>query len=176
MSKLDDLAALLQDKILSNIEEYWEEAIEYGEVCLQIIEHGYKTEYKADIVTPLRRCNHGRRIAAFEHKGVYMWEEKSTGTILYIGKTDGKTSSIHARIGNHRSSFTKPDSHHEVTGRKYRQYLKENGLQTLDVVIKYINTADYDLKIAPLIEDASIDHYQPLLNSQIKGRGSRNEV
>lgn len=176
MSKLDDLASLLDKEILGNIESYWSEAIPYGEVQLNVIEHGYKTEYKADVVTPLRRCKYGRRIAAFDHKGVYMWTEKSTGNVLYIGKTDGKTSSIHARVGNHRRSFSKPESQHEVTGRKYRQYLKENGLQTMDVVIQYINTADYNLKIAPLIEDASIEYYQPLLNSQIKGRGSRNEV
>ena len=44
----------------------------------------------------------------------------------------------------------------------------------MDIVIKYINTDKFDIEgMAELIETATINNYQPLLNREIKGRGQR---
>jgi hypothetical protein len=168
MSKLQSLAAIIEQTVFNEIEDYWTEAKTYGEIRLSRTDTGFET----DLLTP--HIKDGNRIAANYAKGIYRWIEKKTGKILYVGKTDGKTMSIHLRQGNHTRSFCRPDEHHEVSGRKYREYLKENGLHSMDVVIQYIDTVEYgDLSIAPIIEDASIQHFQPIMNSEIKGRGSR---
>jgi hypothetical protein len=171
MSKLQSLAAIIEQTVFNEIEDYWTVAKTYGEIRLSRTDTGFET----DLLTP--HIKDGNRIAANYAKGIYRWVEKKTGKILYVGKTDGKTMSIHLRQCNHTRSFRRPDEHHEVSGRKYREYLKENGLHSMDVVIQYIDTVEYgDLSIAPIIEDASIQHFQPIMNSEIKGRGSRDEV
>jgi hypothetical protein len=171
MTKLQNLAEIIEKTVFNEIEDYWNESKLYGEIRLMCTDEGFKTE----LLTP--HIKDGRWITANLAKGIYRWTEKKTGKILYVGKTDSKTSSIHKRQGNHTRSFRRPDEQHESSGRKYREYLKENGLQYMDVVIEYINTVEYgDLSIAPIIEDASIQHFQPIMNNEIKGRGSRNEV
>lgn len=171
MTKLQKLAAIIEQTVFNEIEDYWAEAKSYGEIRLSQTTSGWESK----LLTP--HIKDGNRIAANYAKGIYRWVEKETGKILYVGKTDGKTSSIHMRQGNHTRSFCRPDEQHESSGRKYREYLKQNGLHFMDVVIQYINTVDYgDLSIAPIIEDASIQHFQPIMNNEIKGRGSRNEI
>jgi hypothetical protein len=171
MSKLQSLAAIIEQTVFNEIEDYWVEAKPYGEMRLSQTDSGFETE----LLTP--HIKDGNRIAANYAKGIYRWVEKETGKILYIGKTDGKTNSVHKRQCQHSRSFRCPDEQYESSGRKYREYLKENSLHFMDVVIEYINTSEYgDLSIAPIIEDASIQHFQPMMNIEIKGRGSRNEI
>lgn len=167
MSKLDNLSNLLREQVFNNITEYWEESQTYAVVDLSV--NDLSINY---IVEPLKN---GRRIISNYARGIYMWQHKDK--ILYIGKTDAPTMSIHLRQKNHFRSFEKPLEQHESSGRKYREFLEENGLQNMKVVIKYIDTSKSNISgIAELLETASIDYYQPMLNREIKGRGKRNEV
>jgi len=169
MSKLNDLANLLRTKVFNEIEEYWEEAETYAEINLSPDTSTVK------YVTELEKVGNRGKIKANNARGIYMWTIGDK--ILYVGKTDSPTMSIHKRQKNHIRSFEKPWEQHESSGRKYREFMKENNLQNMQVVIKYINTLDYDIEgMAELLETATINHYQPMLNREIKGRGSRNAI
>ena len=94
---------------------------------------------------------------------------------LYVGKTDSPTTSIHSRQYNHIRSFKMPLDKAESSGRKYREFMKENGLQNMKIVIKYINTLKYDIGgLAEMLETASIKHYRPKINREVKGNGKRS--
>jgi hypothetical protein len=166
MSALSNLAELIKTHVYDNIDTYWEEAETYSTITLAAASDRFYTTLDSGIE------KRGKRIVANEAKGIYVWIHK--GTILYVGKTDSETQTIHKRQYQHRRSFEmKTDS--ESSGRKYREYMKENDLQIMDVVVKYINTKKFNIDgMAELLEAATIKSYQPLLNREIKGRGSRN--
>lgn len=165
MSALSNLADLLEKHVYDNIDSYWKEAETYGNVTLTV------TPDQSYITSDSGIEKRGRKFLASEAKGVYIWLYNDD--VLYVGKTDSKTQTIHTRQKQHRDSFQmKIDS--ESSGRKYREYMKENGLQTINVVIKYINTNKFNIGgMSELLESATIKTYKPKLNFEIKGHGSR---
>lgn len=167
MSKLSVFAKSLEDELKENIEEFWKEATEYGSV--RLMDLGKDQYHFAYITKPVKI---GKKFKASDAKGVYIWKHKNT--VLYVGKTDAETTSVHSRQKSHIRSFEKPWTTSESSGRKYREYLCENDLDYLDVDILYIDTSDFAIKgIAELIENATIDFYKPAINSEVLGRGKR---
>jgi len=168
MSALSNLAELLKKHVYDNIDSYWEEAETYGTITLATISDRFYTTSDSDIEKK------GKKFIASEAKGVYIWVHN--GNILYVGKTDSETQNIHKRQKQHRDSF-QMKINSESSGRKYREYMKENDLQTMNVVVKYVNTNKFNIGgMAELLESASIETYQPKLNFEIKGHGSRNAI
>jgi hypothetical protein len=166
MSSLSNLAELLKKHVYDNIDSYWEEAETYGAITLSAEPNGLYTTLGSGIE------KRGNKFLTSDAKGVYVWVYE--GTILYVGKTDSKTQTIHKRQKQHRDSF-EMKSKSESSGWKYREYMKENDLQTMKVVVRYINTNRFNVGgMAETLESASIETYQPKLNYEIKGRGSRN--
>lgn len=166
MSKLNDLADFLCKKVFDDIEDYWKESETYA--TIELVADG--DSYAVEIITDIKMD--GRKIAANNARGIYMWTHNDK--TIYIGKTDSPTMSIHKRQKNHFRSFEKPLEQSESSGRKYREFMKENDLQRMRIDIKYINTAEFNIEgMAELIETATIKRNQPLLNREIKGRGSR---
>ncbi len=168
MSTLSNLAELLKKHVYDNIDSYWEEAEIYGTITLTTVSDRFYTTSDSGIEKK------GKKFIASEAKGVYIWVHN--GNILYVGKTDSETQTIHKRQKQHRDSF-QMKINSESSGRKYREYMKENNLQTMNVVVKYINTNKFNIGgMAELLESASIETYQPKLNFEIKGHGSRNVI
>ena len=166
MSTLSNLAELLEKHVYDNIDAYWEEAETYSTITLAAISDRFYTTLDSGIE------KRGKKFLASEAKGVYVWVHE--GTILYVGKTDSETQTIHKRQKQHRDSF-QMKINSESSGRKYREYMKENCLQAMDIVVKYINTNKFNIGgMAELLESATIKTYQPKLNFEIKGHGSRN--
>jgi len=169
---IGNLASLLRTEVFEKIDSYWTEAETYGTIELEDLGHGYYDEDRYQVNYIVSPTKTGKRIDANDAKGVYIWYRGNE--ILYVGKTDSPTMSIHKRQKNHMRSFIKVHETHESSGRKYREYLKENDLHSMDIVIKYINTDKFDIEgMAELIETATINNYQPLLNREFKGRGQR---
>jgi|14BtaG_2_1085337.scaffolds.fasta_scaffold07753_8 hypothetical protein len=171
-SAIKNLASLLRTEVFDKIDSYWSEAETYGTIELRDLGSGYYDEdrYQVNHIVPPKRS--GRSIDANSAKGVYMWYHGDQ--VMYVGKTDAPSTSIHKRQYSHARSFTTPHERHESSGRKYREFLQENDLHSIDIVIKYINTDKFDIEgMAELIETATINNYQPLLNREIKGRGQR---
>ena len=61
----------------------------------------------------------------------------------------------------------------ESSGRKLREFMLEIGLQTAEFVIQYIDLTTKPSWMISLLEDRSIEHFQPILNSEIGGYGVR---
>lgn len=166
MTTLSNLAELIERHVYDNIDAYWEEAETYSTITLD------SSSDQSHITSDSGIEKVGKKFVASEAKGVYIWLHN--GTILYVGKTDSKTQTIHKRQKQHRSSF-EMKTNSESSGRKFRTYMKENDLQTMNVVVKYVNTQRFDIDgMAELLEAATIKTYQPLLNFEVKGKGSRD--
>lgn len=84
--------------------------------------------------------------------------------VLYVGKAEGQTSSIAARNSRHLHAFTHPDFTGEMSGKKYRQYMEDNELEELIIVIDYIDMTHHDPSMIPMFERKSIDHFKAVLN------------
>lgn len=149
-----------------DIDRVWSEAKPWG--LIEFVDLGpdfpKNERFKCNLLTQPSKT--GRSIDANNINGVYGWWCHSTDLNLYIGKAASRTTSPHTRQKNHMRSFEKPNETNESTGRKIREYMSENNLQKLVIVVKYIET--YDL--ASSLEDITIKKYKPLLNG---GRGSR---
>ena len=164
MLALSNLAKLIETQVYDNIDTYWDEAETYSTITLSTVSDEFVT---SDSGVEKR----GKKFVASEAKGIYVWAHN--GTILYVGKTDSETQTIHKRQKQHRDSFEMKITS-ESSGRKYREYMKENDLQIMDVVVKYINTEKFNIDgMAELLEAATIKSYKPKLNREVKGRGSR---
>lgn len=96
-------------------------------------------------------------------KGVYM-HYLDDGTILYIGK--GQRMTIAQRQSCHFASFRNPNNTNEMSGKKYRKYLKEKDISELNIHIKYINMTHLPHHMIPMFEDMSIEYFKPLINQE----------
>jgi hypothetical protein len=164
MKKIDKLAQYLKDEVFESVGDYWEEATLHAKI--RIFNSG-------DFEYIIPRQKQGRSFVSSGSRGVYMWITKDTA--LYVGKTDAASQNINLRQGAHLRSFKKSWVKSESSGRKLREYLAEKDLHEEEIVILYIDMIRLEqLGVASLIEDATIKHYKPLLNREIKGRGSRN--
>jgi len=167
MTNLSVFANGIEKQLKDNIESFWNEASFFGSV--RLIDMG-DDEYHAAYIEKPKKV--GKKYVASDLKGIYIWKCKDE--VLYVGKTDAPSTSIYSRQRSHISSYEKPWTDSESSGRKYREYLAENDLDYLDIEISYIDTSEFDIKgIAELLESATIDFFKPVLNSEIKGKGKR---
>lgn len=167
MTNLSAFANGLEKQLKDNIESFWNEASLFASV--RLIDMGNDEYHTAYIQKPQKIKN---KFVASDSKGIYIWKCKDA--VLYVGKTDAPSTSIYSRQRSHMSSFEKPWTDSESSGRKYREYLVENNLDFLDIEISYIDTSEFNIKgIAELIESATIDFFKPVLNSEVMGIGKR---
>lgn len=184
MSSIKDLIKIVDSL---DVEKEWSEAEVYNEVNLRHdpnFEFPHRDlacmKYSEYMVTWKETFEMAERVPGqmgatpFKHNkihGVYMWLYK--GIPIYIGKSDQKpNSSIMKRQDCHVKAF-KGLIESESSGRKFREFMRNSGLQSADFVIKYIDLTKAPKGLIPLIEDRSIEYFQPKLNSEISGYGVR---
>lgn len=173
-------AQKLEQAIITNlhdcIKHYWNDSEIYGLIRLKRL-NSYPRAGEVEIIFPPKKD--GRRIKANQVNGAYvhLLNKKNSShhdRVMYAGKSDSPSTSVGSRQRSHINSFKNPEKPNESSGRKYHEYMVENDLQELEIVIKYIETSSTNINgIAELIESATIEKYKPLLNREIKGRGSR---
>lgn len=103
---------------------------------------------------------------AHHQRGVYRHTAIIDGElmILYVGKSEGRTSSIAHRQNNHLRAYEKPDVTSESSGKKYRQFMQEQALTELVITIDYVDMTNMPMAMIPMFERASIDYLMPALN------------
>lgn len=175
MKAAQKLELAIENNLHDCIDDYWNDSEIYGLIRLKRLNN------EVEIIFPPKKD--GRRIKANQVNGAYVhylaWRDKASqlwhhNRVMYAGKSDSPSTSVGSRQRNHINSFKNPEKPNESSGRKYHEYMVENDLQELEILIKYIETSCTNINgIAELIESATIEKYKPLLNREIKGRGSR---
>jgi len=99
-------------------------------------------------------------------RGVYRHITTIDGddVVLYIGKSQGPTSSVAQRQTSHFRSFKNKAVTSERSGAKYRNLMEEYDFDELDVYVDYVDLTDYNQALIPMFEELSIQHFKPLLN------------
>lgn len=176
MSSIQDIIQAVESL---NIDDEWSNAEHYNTVRLHYdpkVEPSWWYEYLYDRER-LPKVPGKRGRPGFKHNkiyGVYRWlYQDDQGLITYVGKSEKKpNSSILKRQDRHLLSF---EGHidSESSGRKLREFMLEKGLQTAEFVIQYIDLTTKPSWMISLLEDRSIEHFQPILNSEIGGYGVR---
>lgn len=94
--------------------------------------------------------------------GVYAWFIDDL--LVYIGKSEGKTSTVNGRNYSHQRSFIVETSKTESSGKKIRMFMEENKLKSLNMTVKFINMTDEHHFISAF-EKISIEHFKPIFNT-----------
>lgn len=95
--------------------------------------------------------------------GVYL-HTIADGPIAYTGKAERCT--IAQRQSSHFTTFRNPSNTNEMTGKKYRKYIKDNGLQYIDIIVEYLDMSKYPKVMIPMLELQLMEYYQPILNQE----------
>jgi hypothetical protein len=150
--RLSEIAKLFETV---DIDAEWEEAQNFKTVCLTTngIDHGVTHLQKTPTI-----AHHQRGV--YRHTAVIGGESM----LLYIGKSEARTSSIASRQNNHLRAYEKPEVTSESSGKKYRQFMKEQVLTELVITIDYVDMTDMPMAMIPMFERASIDYLMPALN------------
>ena len=106
------------------------------------------------------------RSRAYMKRGVYRHMAEIDGEllVLYVGKSEGLTSSIAARQTRHLRAYRDPEFTGESSGKKYRQFMEEYDIAELIISIDYVDMTDMPMFMIPMFERASIDYLMPALN------------
>jgi len=138
-----------------DIDAEWEDAQLFKSVCLT-------TDGINHIVNDLQKTPS----IAHHRRGVYRHTAIIDGEpmLLYIGKSEARTSSIASRQSKHLRAYKNPEVTSESSGKKYRQFMKDFALTELVVIIDYVDMTDMPMFMIPMFERASIDYLMPALN------------
>lgn len=147
----------LVQKILKNldVESEWQNAESFKTFTLLMNNNEFSYE------TSGRDTNGGRL-----KRGVYRHIATIDGddVVLYIGKSQGVTSSVAMRQDAHFRAFWNKAVTSERSGVKYRNLMEEYAFDELDVRVDYIDLTDYNQALIPMFEELSIQHFKPMLN------------
>ena len=135
-----------------NIEKLLEE-------CVQYKTFRYYTNRIAEKLYP----SGNDRTKASQKHGVYLWQLLPINDYLYVGK--GEQMTIAKRIDCHLSNF-RNNNKAESSGNKILNFIKNNGLQSIDINIKYIDLTKYSKDLIPMIERKLIDYLNPPFNRE----------
>ena len=150
--RLSEIAELFKTV---DIDVEWEEAQTFKSVYLTTDGIDHKVNHLQK--TP-RAARHQRGV--YRHTAIIDGEP----TLLYIGKSEGRTSSVASRQNNHLRAYKNPDVTSESSGKKYRQFMEEQALTELVIVIDYVDMTHLPMAMIPMFERASIDYLMPALN------------
>lgn len=92
--------------------------------------------------------------------GVYRW--KILDEVIYIGRATDST--IGSRQNSHMCSFRKTHNKNERTGKKLREYMLANSIDSLVIQIEYIDMTETKESIE-WFEKKCIKHWKPFLNT-----------
>lgn len=146
MKQLDNIANMLFDLDLN---EVIEDMIEFKTVTLN---------KDLTITSPGNDKTQANR----KH-GIYI--HFATGcTCMYVGKAERQ--SIAARQTSHFTSFRNPHNTNERTGKKYREYMESNNLDSLEIKIVYLDMTKYPRYMIPMLEVMVMDHLEPVMNQE----------
>lgn len=145
---LDDLHRSVN---LLDIEFEWDACVHYKTVRLY-----HDNSYKS--LTGQDKTRARFKVGVYRHMAIISDEP----TVLYVGMS--RTSSIGNRQTSHLSSFKNPKDEHEMSGKKYREYIEKLGVESIDVTIEYVDLSHLNSALIPLFEVASIDYFIPVLN------------
>ena len=150
--RLAELDALIKS---IDVAKEWEDATRFKNAIL----YDHTDEY--DYETSGRDSS-----GAGSKRGVYRHVAEIDGepTVMYIGKAQGKTSSIAYRQTCHLRAFRFPDIKSEMSGKKYRSFMEEYHLDELVISIDYIDMTHYHPALISMFEELSIEHFSPVIN------------
>lgn len=150
--RLSEIAELFKTV---DVDVEWEDAQVFKSVCLTTDGTNYKVDHSAKTPT-----------VAHYQRGVYRHTAIIDGEpmLLYIGKSEGRTSSVASRQNNHLRAYKNPDVTSESSGKKYRQFMEEQALTELIITIDYVDMTHLPMAMIPMFERASIDYLMPALN------------
>lgn len=94
--------------------------------------------------------------------GIYI--HYTNDTCMYVGKAERQT--IAARQTSHFTSFRKPHNTNERTGKKYREYMTKNEINSMELKILYLDMSKYPRYMIPMLEVMIMDHLEPVLNQE----------
>tara|TARA_B100000902_G_scaffold275612_1_gene261379 strand:+ start:33 stop:506 length:474 start_codon:yes stop_codon:yes gene_type:complete len=98
------------------------------------------------------------------HKhGVYSKEIDNFSGIKYFGK--GEQSTIADRIASHKTNFH-TNNGNESSGNKILDFINDNNLEYVDIMIKYLDLTKYSKDMIPMIERKLIDAKNPQFNRE----------
>jgi hypothetical protein len=100
------------------------------------------------------------KIGVYRHTAVIDGET----VVLYVGMSMARTSSIAGRQSSHLGSFKNLDNTNEMTGKKYRRFIRDLGVEYLDITIEYVDLTHLNTSIIPFFEVVSINYFRPLIN------------
>ena len=138
-----------------DVEAEWQEAQYFKDASLAVLTGTY--DYKTS--------GQDRSRARFK-RGVYRHTAEIGGedTVLYIGKSEGLTSSIAGRQTRHLFAYKNVEFEGEASGKKYRQLVHDYELAVLNIRIDYVDMTHMPMAMIPMFERATIDFFLPLLN------------
>ena len=138
-----------------DVEGEWQEAQYFKDASFTVRDDKY--DYKTS--------GHDRSHARFK-RGVYRHTAEIGGeeTVLYIGKSEGLTSSIAGRQTRHLGAYKNVEFEGEASGKKYRQLMHDYELTALNISIDYVDMTHMPMAMIPMFERATIDLFLPLLN------------
>jgi len=150
--RLSEIAELFNS---IDIEAEWQDSESFKNVSLT----AYRDEYDYET------SGMDRSRARFK-RGVYRHMAEIDGElmVLYIGKSEGRTSSIAHRQTRHLRAYRDPEFTGESSGNKYRQLMEEYDLDDLIISIDYVDMTHMPVAMIPMFERASIDYFMPMLN------------
>jgi hypothetical protein len=99
---------------------------------------------------------------ASKKHGVYI--HYYNGNPLYVGKAERQSISI--RQSQHLGAFRNPKSIAERSGKKYRDFLNENKLESMKIDIWYLDLSDYPKCIIPMLELEIMDYLNTPFNKE----------
>jgi hypothetical protein len=150
--RLSEIAELFKTV---DIDAEWKEAQSFKSVCLT----ADGTNYEVNHLQKTPTIAHHQR-GVYRHTAIIGGESM----LLYIGKSEARTSSIASRQNKHLRAYEKPEVTSESSGKKYRQFMEEQALTELVVTIDYVDMTDMPMFMIPMFERASIDYLMPALN------------
>lgn len=138
-----------------DIEAEWQDSQYFKNVCLTACAGDYDYETSGQ----------DKSKARFK-RGVYRHTAEIDGElmVLYVGKSEGRTSSIAHRQTRHLGAYRDPEFTGESSGNKYRQLMEDYNLEELVVGIDYVDMTHMPVAMIPMFERASIDYFMPILN------------
>ena len=114
---------------------------------------------------PKSKSHHYDKSGARGSGGVYIHYEYGTGKPLYVGKSH---NDVGARQTSHTSSFNNPKSKHEMSGRKYNEYMTEKNVNELIINPVWIDLNGGNNSYIEMIERILIYRLNPLINDMVK--------
>ncbi len=104
------------------------------------------------------------RSGARRKRGVYRHVD-IIGKVWYVGKAVESKSTIGMRQSSHLGNF-RGTNYNESSGSSYRFYMGEQGVDSIEFNIEYLDLSDFPPYMIDMIEKKTIEVFKPCCNQQ----------